>query len=103
LWENKGKFFKRFGCHPSGTCNMGRTLNGFYKQVIKPNTNEWMNEHWFFFFLSFRTKKPCQYILLNISMFIHKERHVALLRLIMKWQKTWEETRCKIKGFDQIH
>lgn len=38
-------FLRGLECHPSGPYNMGRILNGFYKQVIKPNTNEWMNEH----------------------------------------------------------
>jgi len=38
-------FLKGLECHPNEPCNMGRTLNRFYKHVIKPIAYECMNEH----------------------------------------------------------
>jgi hypothetical protein len=54
-------------------------------------------------FLSLRDKGSCLYILSNGPMFIKKEIHDAMLRIMMKWPRTKNKTRGKIKGFNQMY
>ena len=75
---------------------MSQTFNGFYIQIIKPKVNVFTDEGWF---LSFGAKSPCEHILSNGPIFIHKEKHIAKLSIMMEWPMTWNIIRYKIKGF----
>jgi hypothetical protein len=43
-----------------------------------------------------KPKKPYQYILLNRSMFIHKEKYVSILKIMRKWPWLWKKQDVKL-------
>jgi hypothetical protein len=52
--------------------------------------NEWMSID----FLSFKAKRPSQYF---GSIFIHKEKHIQMLRIMRKWPRIWKKQDVKLR------
>jgi hypothetical protein len=71
------------------------TLISFITKLRYKTQHKCMHEHCFFFFNHFKQKKPCQYILLNRSMLVHKEKHVAMLRIMGGMTKDMNENKIK--------
>jgi hypothetical protein len=90
IWLGSNEeFVKILKCHLKWV----KTLNGFCNQNTNPNIymHEWTL---IFYYLKQKTMS------IHIVEYIHVHTYVVMLRTMMKWPRTRNKIRCKIKGFD---